>query len=164
MKNLFRLMAVVVILLSGASSAYAQSTVYVFMRSSINADCVMAINGGEPFEIRGPLKKTMINLHGPEPNRFYHAAKKKIVLKDEGKALFSAKYTFYADMDRSKPRDMVAEIQLNLSEGSVHYIQLKFKGLNDVQLKELSEKEGLKLLKDKKYKELPDYIEQESQQ
>ena len=59
---------------------------------------------------------------------------------------------------------MVAEIQLNLSEGAVHYIQLKFKGLNDVQLKELSEKEGLKLLKDKKYKELPDYIEQESQQ
>lgn len=164
MKNLFRLIAVVLILLSGASSAYAQSTVYVFMRSSINADCVMAINGGEPFEIRGPLKKVSMNLVGPEPDRHYYAAKKKIVLKDEGKALFSAKYTFYAYMDRSKPRDMVAEIQLNLSEGSVHYIQLKFKGLNDVQLKELSEKEGLKLLKDKKYKELPEYIEQESQQ
>ena len=32
--------------------------------------------------------------------------------------------------------------------------------MNDVQLIELSEKEGLKLLKDKKYKELPDYTEQ----
>ena len=72
----------------------------------------------------------------------------------------SAKYTFYANMDRSNPRDMVAEIQLNLSEGSVHYIKLSFKGMNDVQLKEVEEKEGLKLLKDKKYKELPEFIEQ----
>ena len=55
---------------------------------------------------------------------------------------------------------MVAEIQLNLSEGSVHYVKLSFKGMNDVQLKEVEEKEGLKLLKDKKYKELPEFIEQ----
>ena len=101
-----------------------------------------------------------MNLSGPEPNRFYHAAKKKVTINEEGKALFSAKYTFYANMDRNNPRDMVAELQLNLSEGSVHYIQLKFKGMNDVQLIELSEKEGLKLLKDKKYQELPDYTEQ----
>lgn len=160
MKSLARLIVAVAIMLSGTNVANAQSTVYVFMRSSVNADCVMSINGSEPFEIRGPLKRTMMNLHGPEPNKFYHPAKKKIVLKEEGKALLSAKYTFYANMDRSNPRDMVAEIQLNLSEGSIHYIQLSFKGMNDVQLKEISEKEGLKLLKDKKYKELPEFIEQ----
>ncbi|MBE6259580.1 MAG: hypothetical protein E7107_01965 [Prevotella sp.] len=160
MNSLARLIVAVAIMLCGTTIANAQSTVYVFMRSAINADCVMAINGGEPFEIRGPLKKTMMNLSGPEPNRFYHPAKKKIVLKEEGKALFSAKYTFYANMDRSNPRDMVAEIQLNLSEGSVHYVKLSFKGMNDVQLKEVEEKEGLKLLKDKKYKELPEFIEQ----
>lgn len=80
-------------------------------------------------------------------------------MKDEGKVLLSAKYTFYANMDRSNPRDMVAEIQLNLSEGSVHYIKIGAKGLNDIQIKEVNEKEGEKLLKDKKYKELPDYTE-----
>ena len=160
MRNVARLIVTVAIMLCGTTVANAQSTVYVFVRSAVNADCVMAINGGEPFEIRGPLKRTMMNLHGPEPNKFYHPAKKKIVLKEEGKALFSAKYTFYADMNRNNPRDMVAEIQLNLSEGSVHYIKLSFKGMNDVQLNEISEKEGLKLLKDKKYKELPEFIEQ----
>ena len=160
MRSLARLIMAVAIMLCGTIVGNAQSTVYVFMRSSVNADCVMSINGGQSFEIRGPLKRTMMNLSGPEPNRFYHAAKKKVIIKEEGKALFSAKYTFYANMDRNNPRDMVAELQLNLSEGSVHYIQLKFKGMNDVQLIELSEKEGLKLLKDKKYKELPDYTEQ----
>lgn len=160
MKKLARLIVTVAIMLCGTIMVNAQSTVYVFMRSSANADCVMSVNGGEAFEIRGPLKKTMMNLHGPEPNKFYHPAKKKIVLKDEGKALFSAKYTFYANMDRSNPRNMVAEIQLNLSEGSVHYIKVGAKGLNDIQIKEVDEKEGLKLLKDKKYKELQEYVEQ----
>jgi len=130
------------------------------MRSAFNAECLMSINGGESFDICGPLKKTMMNLHGPEPHRQYHPGKKKIVLKDEGKVLFSAKYTFYANMDRSNPRELVAEIQLNLSDGSVHYIKVGAKGLNDIQIKEVDEKEGLKLLKDKKYKELPEYIEQ----
>lgn len=153
-------MVTLAIMLCGTTAANAQSTVYVFMRSAFNAECVMSINGGESFDICGPLKKTIMNLHGPEPNRQYHPGKKKIVLKDEGKALFSAKYTFYANMDRSNPRDMVAEIQLNLSEGSVHYIKVGAKGLNDIQIKEVDEKEGLKLLKDKKYKELPEYIEQ----
>ena len=55
---------------------------------------------------------------------------------------------------------MAAEIQLNLSEGSVHYIKVEAKGLNDIQIKEVEGKEVQKLLKDKKYKELPDYIEQ----
>lgn len=160
MKRIARLIVVAVFMLCATTSTNAQSAVYVFMRSAVNADCVMSVNGGESFEIRGPLKKTMMNLSGPEPNRFYHPAKKKIVLKDEGKALFSAKYTFYANMDRSNPRDLVAEIQLNLSEGSIHYIKIGAKGLNDIQIKEVDEKEGLKLLKDKKYKELPEYTEQ----
>lgn len=159
MRNLARLIVTVVIMLCGTNSISGQSTVYVFMRSATSAECVMSINGGEPFDICGPFKKALMN-PGGEPIRQYHPGKKKLVLKAEGKALFSAKNTFYALGDRNKARDMVAEIQLNLSEGSVHYIKVGFKGLNDIQIKEVDEKEGLKLLKDKKYKELPEYIEQ----
>ena len=155
-----RLIFAVALLLCGRNFANAQSTVYVFMRSIMNAECVMSINGGEPFGICGPFKKASMNPVGPEPNRHYYPGKKKIVLKEEGKALFSAKLTYYHLMDRNNPREMAAEIQLNLSEGSVHYLKVGRKGLNDIQIKEVDEKEGLKLLKDKKYKELPEYVEQ----
>ncbi len=55
---------------------------------------------------------------------------------------------------------MSAEIQLNLTDGSVHYVELTNKGLNDSQFKILTEKEGLKRLAKDKYKPLPDYIEE----
>ena len=53
---------------------------------------------------------------------------------------------------------LYAEIQLNLTPGSVHYVSLAMKGLMNIQFKELTEKEGLKRLKDKKYAILEDYI------
>jgi hypothetical protein len=55
---------------------------------------------------------------------------------------------------------MAGEIQLNLTSGSTYYVSITNKGLNDMQLKNLTEKEAEKLLKNKKYVALPEYIEQ----
>lgn len=160
MKRLIRLTIVAAILLCSTISASAQSTVYVFMRSVDNAECKLNINGGDGIDIRGPFKKAqMVPVAGASPLMRYHPGKKKIVLKEEGKTLFGVTY-IYTNSLNGKQSTMAAEIQLNLSEGSVHYIKVEAKGLNDIQIKEVEGKEVQKLLKDKKYKELPDYIEQ----
>ena len=50
-----------------------------------------------------------------------------------------------------------AEIQLNLIDGATYYVSIKRKGLNDLKMELLSDKEAEKMLKDKKYVALPDY-------
>lgn len=160
MKRFACLIILAVTLACCSTSAFAQSTVYIFMRSLANSDCTMSINGGEPFSIQGPFKKAMANVINPSmPTKIYHPAIKKCIIKEEGKALFAANLDF-TNVINGTVRKMAAEIQLNLSEGSVHYIKVGAKGLNDIQIKEVDEKEGLKLLKNKKYKELPDYVEE----
>lgn len=50
-----------------------------------------------------------------------------------------------------------AEIQLNLIDDATYYVFIKRKGLNDLKMELLSDKEAEKMLKDKKYVALPDY-------
>ena len=149
--------------LFSTSIANAQSTVYFFMPSTNcwgNGGGVdVYVNGQNAFSMRGPFKKTIGNVANPSlPLYVYHAAKRKCVLNEEGKVLFAVDYKFVTN--NGKESDLTAEIQLNLSEGSVHYVKIEPKGLNDNQFKELSEKEAAKLMKDKKYVELPEYIVQ----
>lgn len=93
------------------------------------------------------------------PYYIYSPWVKKCTLNKEGKNLFSFDCK-QINPTNLKESDYVAEIQLNLYNGSKHYIILTNKGLFDVQLKELTEKEAEKLLKNKKYVALPEYIEQ----
>lgn len=116
-------------------------------------------NGSEIFDLRGPEKNTLNHPSFKVPSVSYQPAYRKCLFKEDGKVLFSVDYAF-TNVRTGEVRKLAAEIQLNLEEGSVHYIQLAFKGLNDIQFKELTEKEAAKLLKDKKYKELPDYVEE----
>ena len=51
-----------------------------------------------------------------------------------------------------------AEIQLNLSEGSIHYVKIDPKGVSNIQFKEITEKEALKLMK--KSTALPEFIQE----
>ncbi len=142
------------------SSANAQSTIYFFTQSTSSFGegykVDVSVNGKSGFSMLGPLKKTM---NSPSTNLslyVYHAAKRKCIVKDEGKVLFDVNYTF--TNRNGMLTNFTAEIQLNLTEGSVHYVNMVPKGLTDVQLKVLSEKEASKLMKDKKYQELPEYI------
>jgi len=158
MKNyLFRnyLVLLGMLLTIAISNVSAQSTVHVFMRSAQNAECHMNINGGEDIDIRGPFKRNSPNIG--EPIKIYHPAKKKVIINDEGKSLIEVHY-FFKNPNNGEIREMAAEIQLNLSEGSVHYIKIGAKGQNDIQIRELNEKDGQKMLKDKKYIELSDIV------
>lgn len=155
-----RLVFVFVLGLFSTSIANAQSTIYFFMRTTYccgdGGGVDMYVNGQNAFSMRGPLKKIQGNLANPSmPLHHYSAAKRKCIFNEEGKALFAVDYKYVTPAN--KESDLTAEIQLNLSEGSVHYVKIEPKGLNDLQFKELSEKEATKLMKDKKYVELPEY-------
>ena len=49
-------------------------------------------------------------------------------------------------------------MQLDLEDGETYYIDLKGKGMNDIQLKFLDPKKALKNIEDKKWKELPEIV------
>jgi len=148
-----RLFLVLLVLLSGMVYSYAQSTVYFFSPQMMDNKCMIKLNGKEVFEMRGPLKKVMTP-QGYDPFRVYSPCYRKCLFRNEGKMLFILEVTSTKDN-----RKWTAEIQLNLTEGSVHYVKMGAKGLNDVQFTELTQKEGEKLLKNKKYIPLDDYVE-----
>lgn len=143
-----------------ASKLSAQSTVYIFLPKIGNHECFIYMNGEKLFEMRGPLKKTYnLGEDYSTPYRIYSACQKKAIFQEEGKIILSFKSTFtYAK--NGNTTDLAAEIQLNLTPGSVHYVKITNKGLNDVKMLEIKEKEGLKLLNNKSYVKLPDYIQE----
>jgi hypothetical protein len=153
-------MAVIAFLLAMTmTQASAQSTVYFFVRSVTSAEVKILKNGTEIFDLRGPVKKT-VNPVGPMklPSVSYYPAYRKCQFKDEGKVLFATDFAF-TNITTEEVKKYAAEIQVNLSEGDIHYIQLTWKGINDIQFKEIDEKTATKLLKDKDLKELPEYTE-----
>lgn len=121
----------------------------------------MKLNGKEIFDMTGPIKRT-IKADG-EALRFpfhqYSPCYRKCSFKNEGKMLFLAECK-HTNVTNGKVTTMAGEIQLNLVEGGVYYVFITNKGLNDFQLKELTEKEANKLLKNKKYIALPEYVAQ----
>ena len=153
-------MMVVVFIIVSCSVVFADSVVYLFVPSRA-VPIPVKINNQEVFRMDGTLK-------GNKYATYYSACQKKCVLKSEGKVIISMDFSFKtSDFSPSAAatvgdvtRHWANEIQLNLSENSVHYVKITSKGLNDVQFKEITEKEAQKLLKNKKYVRLPDYIEE----
>ena len=140
--------------------AYAQSTVFFFTKSFENSEITLKMNGQEIGELRGSVKKTVGPIASMKlPSISYHPCKKKCVINDEGKVIFSVDFKF-TNVGTLAVSELDTEIQLNLSNGSIHYIMLENKGLKDIRLKEISEKDAKKMLNDKKYEMLPDYIQQ----
>lgn len=149
-----------VILGCSAAQAFAESTVWIFMRGVGGTETNVSINGKKAFDMIGPVRKTFDDVDSYKiPYTFYHPVKRKCVLKSEGKVLFSVDLKHTNPMNL-KVSHMAAEIQLNLEDGSEHYIEIGTKGLNDCQFKEIPEKKVKKYMENKKYKELPDFIEQ----
>jgi hypothetical protein len=157
-QKVFTTIFLVVLGLLIPSTCIAQSTVYVFAPKLMNVEGGLKINGKNVGELKGPLQKTIKPV---EPMKIaakvYSPCVKKCILKDEGKTLFTAEYEYTNYMNLSVS-NYACEIQLNLSEGSIHYISIKQKGFGDMQFKEITEKEAQKLLK--KNVALPDYIEE----
>ena len=157
MKRVYTILLIAVFALI-STSVFAESTVYIFMKSVGNITTTMSLNGKEVFDMTGPVKKTISPVPPMRiPLYQYSACKKKCIVKEEGKVLFSLD-SKHINATNEKVTNFAAEIQLNLTEGSVHYIMITNKGINDVQIIELEEKKANKLLNDKKYIYLPEYI------
>ena len=156
MKNIKSLF-IAALLLICVMSVSAQSTVYFFIPSNGSYECSLKMNGNNIGELRGSLKKTMNDDIFKTPYKVYNAAYKKCTVKEEGKVLFAIDFKF-TNCTTLKVSEVPAEIQLNLSEGSVHYVSIAPKGFSNVQLKELTEKEAQKYFK--KSEELPEYTQQ----
>ena len=156
MKNIKSLF-IAALLLICVMSVSAQSTVYFFIPSNGSYECSLKMNSNNIGELRGSLKKTMNDDIFKTPYKVYNAAYKKCTVKEEGKVLFAIDYKF-TNCTTLKVSEVPAEIQLNLSEGSVHYVSIAPKGFSNVQLKELTEKEAQKYFK--KSEELPEYTQQ----
>lgn len=156
MKNLNYLLVPIFFFL-GALSISAQSTVYFFVPTTGNNECALKMNGDSIFQLRGPYKKTLNNSVFKVPYVIYDDAYKKCVFKEEGKVLFVADYR-YQNPSTLETQQVLSEIQVNLSEGSVHYIRLSPKGMYNMQFKEITEKDAQKYFK--KSSELPDYIQE----
>lgn len=90
------------------------------------------------------------------PLRTQAPCKRKSVFQATGKTIFSIDATFTNPVN-AKTMKYAAEIQLNLIDGATYYVSIKRKGINDLKMELLSDKEAEKMLKDKKYVALPDY-------
>lgn len=156
MKNLNYLL-IPVLLFLGVMSVSAQSTVYFFVPSIGNCECALKMNGDSIAQLRGPYKKTINNSVFKVPYVVYDDAYKKCTFKEEGKVIFVVDYR-YQIPSTLETKQLLAEIQINLSEGSVHYIRMAPKGMYNMQLKEITEKDAQKYFK--KSAELPEYIQE----
>lgn len=152
-----RIIALLLLAWLTVAAAHAESTVYFFTGELANSECTLKLNGKEIGELRGSIKKTDQIDPMKIPMVVYHKCIKKCIITDEGKALFSIAFKYTNCVTLAVSEDDT-EIQLNLSEGSVHYVELGGKGL-----KEIPEKKAQKKLNDKKYEWLPDYIQEPQQ-
>lgn len=139
----------------------ADSTVYLFVPSVGNMyNGTLEINGDVVIPFQGSVKKE-VKAPGWYPMKFYNAYKKKLTFKQEGKIVL--RFTsdkFDAKTGTTAQKYWMAEIQFNLSEGSVHYAKLAPKGFSNCQFKIITEKEAEKMIKDnKKYESLTEYVE-----
>lgn len=150
-RNVCKIMMVFAFIVVSCSVTFAESVVYIFAIQSWSPIPIM-VNNQEVFKMEG-------NSIGKGLTARYSACKKKCIFKSEGKIIFSVDFKMSTPAYPNNVLRFATEIQLNLSENSVHYIRLSSKGINDMQFKEITEKEAQQLLKKKSYILLPDYIE-----
>lgn len=152
------------------NSLSAQSTVYFFISSlGSNTTFDAKLNGEKIFDLEDEDRPIVKTIKADAYNEFqedwiiYSACYKKCQFFREGKCVFSIEIVG-KNLSNGKKTRLAAELQLNLSEGSVHYVHATNKGMFDCQLKEITQKEAEKLLKGKKkyktYVPVSEYVEE----
>lgn len=151
-KNLLTLLCAILL---GFTYACAESTVYVFVKDCNSSTINAFVDGKKVCHLNGPIKKTMDgNGMFKKPYTVAYPTFRKLVFDKEGKVVLSVEQDFVNCMNL-KHTLMKGEIQLDLEDGETYYINVKGKGINDIQLKMLEAKKAEKNLSDKKWKELP---------
>lgn len=157
----FAFLVFIVASLSASFSVNAESTIYFFLDKEIGNPEVssVSINGEVTADMLGPEKKRYepdgVNFNIPMV--FYHGCYRKFIYKGEGKVLIQYNYTYRHPKNLSTA-DQAAEIQINVQDGDVHYLELQRKGLTSVQIKEIKEKDALKKMKKKHCYELKEIV------
>lgn len=137
--------------------ASAESTVYIimnydtFMPITQNGMIKMSIDGEHAFNMQLEPKDDKIWY---ETTRTYRKAIQKMIFNEEGRFVISFDLVWFGDKPCSD------EITLDLTDGSVHYIQMFQRSFSKSgNFKILTEKEWLKKMKKvKDYTILPDYV------
>lgn len=131
----------------------AQSTVWFITRDQFMEKGVLTINGENEVSFLTPTNRCPSRL---VTNRYYPAYM-KITIDEEGPTVFRTDMV-YAIPNETTKKQYVGEITLNLSTGSVNYIYLTNKGLDNIKLLEVSEKKAKKLMGKKNCVALPDFV------
>lgn len=137
--------------------AMAQSTV-VFMMKSLPISGTISVNGDQPFELKGEVKK-VTKATGPMIYDLveYTDVCRKCVIKEEGKVLFAYE-GIYQNIVNGDIVKYASEIQIDLEDGETYYVSVERHGLNDQKLELIPEKKALKFMNKKGCAMLPDVI------
>lgn len=137
--------------------AKAESTVYLFAKNGNSIDYKVFCDGKEICDLNGPIKKTMDDSMFKIPYKIAHPCYRKLVFGGDDKIVIAVEGDFTNCMNL-KHTILKCEMQLDLEDGETYYIDLKGKGMNDIQLKFLEPKKALKNIEDKKWKELSEIV------
>lgn len=153
MKNFLLFLLLVIGVCS--NSVNAESTVYLFVKTANSSDVQVFCDGNNVCDLNGPVKKTMDGAGTfKQLYKVAHPSYRKLVFNKEGKVVISVESDFTNCMNL-KHTIMKGEIQLDLEDGETYYLDIKGKGLNDMQIKQIEKKKADKILSDQKWKELP---------
>lgn len=132
----------ILLLIVYSVSAYAESSIYVFVKSMYNCDIKIAINGMDVCDLNGSICKTIDVIGGSTMTKresCYH----KIVVDGEGKIAITGTM-LYTVATTGNVNPYKGEITLDVEDGEIYYLQLTSKGLHDMQIKQVKEKEAKK--------------------
>lgn len=163
--NLFKVFLLFVLSIVTSFSLKAESIVYVIGHEFGGGEptLTLSIDGQNIGSIAGSIKKT-IKPSGSILIPFVQlrATIKKCVFNTDGKVAFRIDASSTNITNPSSVAKYYGEVQLDLEDGKTYYIQIKPKGLTNVQLVEIAEKKGVKELNNtKKYEILEEWIQSE---
>lgn len=163
MKSL-KCIAISVIFIMTTVSSKAQSIVYVFNDwggGTGTPSCTLTIDGKDAGSMFGKETKRIecSSWNGfLTPAITYSKAVKPCIINKEGKTIFKIFLEWAPVIEPNSIMKMADECQLDLVDGETYYIHSKRKGITGIQFVEIKAKTGEKLLKNKKYEHLPNFV------
>lgn len=155
--NLTQSAVIGIILLLSSMSAQAQGNV-IFMMPSLPMYGTITVNGEQPFELKGDVKKvhkagSVMKYDMIEYTDCY----RKCIIKGEGNVLFSYEGSFRNSVSGDIYK-YASEIQIDIEDGKTYYVLVERHGFNDQKLSIIPEKKAQKFMKKKNCVELPDVV------
>lgn len=131
----------------------AESNVYVFLKSVGNSDVYISLNGEKLCDLNGSIKKEMGGSSVIQHELLIsNDCFRKIEIEGEGNIKLSVSME-YANPMAGTEKNFLSDVSFEVENGKNYYFEVANKGLSDIILKEMSEKNAVKKIK--KWEELP---------